>query len=121
MDDDKLCGDFSICGIWQQQTDTIIDICVTNSDAKSYQNWTIENHLKTQDKEEKKKYLHICQDNWKNFTPFIVMVDRVFGHKAHLLMKQLACALSKKWVCHVSHDLNYVKTMLSIAVVRATH
>eukprot|EP00957_Ditylum_brightwellii_P074885 5691801-Ditylum_brightwellii.AAC.1 len=36
-------------------------------------------------------------------------------------MKQLACALSKKWACHVSYALNYVKAMLSIAVVRATH
>eukprot|EP00957_Ditylum_brightwellii_P017192 1295747-Ditylum_brightwellii.AAC.1 len=36
-------------------------------------------------------------------------------------MKQLACALSKKWACHVSYTLNYVKTMLSIAVVMATH
>eukprot|EP00957_Ditylum_brightwellii_P024887 1881857-Ditylum_brightwellii.AAC.1 len=36
-------------------------------------------------------------------------------------MKQLARALSKKWACHMSYGLNYITTMMSIAVVRATH
>eukprot|EP00957_Ditylum_brightwellii_P158974 12100327-Ditylum_brightwellii.AAC.1 len=53
--------------------------------------------------------------------PFVMIVNGMFGHKDQLLMKQLAHTLLKKWTCHVSYVLNYVKTMLSIAVVRATH
>eukprot|EP00957_Ditylum_brightwellii_P121529 9269118-Ditylum_brightwellii.AAC.1 len=53
--------------------------------------------------------------------PFVMTVDGVFGHKAQLLMQQLAHVLSNTWTCHMSYALNYITTMLSIAVVRATH
>eukprot|EP00957_Ditylum_brightwellii_P008491 644244-Ditylum_brightwellii.AAC.1 len=79
----------------QCQTDTIIYVQVTDSDSKSYYNRTIENHLKAQEKEKKKKYLHVCQENHKNFAPFFMAVNGVFGCKAQLLMKQLACVFSK--------------------------
>eukprot|EP00957_Ditylum_brightwellii_P186149 14171811-Ditylum_brightwellii.AAC.1 len=35
--------------------------------------------------------------------------------------QQLAHDLLKKWTCHMSYALNYIKTMTSIALVRATH
>eukprot|EP00957_Ditylum_brightwellii_P174275 13268523-Ditylum_brightwellii.AAC.1 len=67
-------------------------------------------------KTKRKKYLKLCQENRENFTPFVVTVDGVFGQEANLHMKQLACALSKKWSCHLSYAHNYVMTMMSIAV-----
>eukprot|EP00957_Ditylum_brightwellii_P174436 13281116-Ditylum_brightwellii.AAC.1 len=94
---------------------------VTISDAKSYKNWTIEKHLVAQEKDKEKKYLTTCQENRKNFTPFVVTCDGVFGHEAKLLMKWLTCVLSKKWAFHVSYVLNYTTTAMSIAVVHATH
>eukprot|EP00957_Ditylum_brightwellii_P134743 10272965-Ditylum_brightwellii.AAC.1 len=73
----------------------------TDSGTKSYRNQTIKNHLVAQEKEKKKKYLRSCQEIRKNFTPFVVTCDRVFGHKAKMLMKQLDCALLKKWAHYV--------------------
>eukprot|EP00957_Ditylum_brightwellii_P206955 15350774-Ditylum_brightwellii.AAC.1 len=117
--DSDLSREILICGLWHHQTDATIDVQDTDSDAKPYHNMNIKKHLKAQEKEEKN--LHVCQESWKNFTPFMVAVGRVFRCKAQLLMKQLACALSKKWTYYVSYALNYVKTMLSIAVVRVTY
>eukprot|EP00957_Ditylum_brightwellii_P062987 4779929-Ditylum_brightwellii.AAC.1 len=73
--DEEHRRDVSIRGVWQCQTDTIIEIRVTDSDTKLCCNRTIENHLKAQEKEKKKKYLYFCQENCKNFVPFVVTVD----------------------------------------------
>eukprot|EP00957_Ditylum_brightwellii_P035922 2722124-Ditylum_brightwellii.AAC.1 len=67
----KSRGDVSIRGLWTNQTDSIINIQVTDSDANSYCNQTIKNHLKTQEMEKKKTYFHHYQEQRKNFTPFV--------------------------------------------------
>mmetsp|Transcript_13619 Transcript_13619/g.19848 ORF Transcript_13619/g.19848 Transcript_13619/m.19848 type:complete len:155 (-) Transcript_13619:31-495(-) len=117
----KPCGDVGIRGLWQRQTDCIIDVRITDSDAKSYRNRTIANHLKAQEAEKKKKYHFLCQENRKNFSPFVATVDGVLGREAKMVLKQIARALATKWSCPHSQAQNYVNTMISVAIVRATH
>eukprot|EP00957_Ditylum_brightwellii_P059727 4534607-Ditylum_brightwellii.AAC.1 len=99
--------------------ETIIDIRITNSDAKSYLNWTIPHHLKAQEKEKKDKYLPMCREQWKNFTPFIATVDGILGQEAKMMCKQLAKQLALKWACHVSVTQKYVNQTAQVAILRA--
>eukprot|EP00957_Ditylum_brightwellii_P055505 4206263-Ditylum_brightwellii.AAC.1 len=99
----------------------IIDVRVADSDAKSSLNCTIEDHLKAQETKKKKKYIHHCQQQRKNFTPFVVTVDEVLGQEASMILKEIAHALIKKWLSPLPQTQNYVNTMISIAIVRATH
>eukprot|EP00957_Ditylum_brightwellii_P042828 3242170-Ditylum_brightwellii.AAC.1 len=49
------------------------------------------------------------------------MVDGVLGREAKMVLKQIAQALAKIWSCLHSQAQNYVNTMISVAIVRATH
>eukprot|EP00957_Ditylum_brightwellii_P008930 676140-Ditylum_brightwellii.AAC.1 len=55
--DGKLWGGVSIRGLWQRQMDVIIDVRVTNLDAKSYLSKMVKKCLEDQEKEKKDKYL----------------------------------------------------------------
>jgi len=56
-------GDLLIRGFWEGSTDTIIDVCVTNLDSKSYKNLPPKKALERQEKEKKKKYCKPCETN----------------------------------------------------------
>eukprot|EP00957_Ditylum_brightwellii_P043337 3285051-Ditylum_brightwellii.AAC.1 len=67
----KLRGDISTRGLWQRQMEAIIDVRVTNLDAKSYLLKTVKKCLEDQEKEKNDKYLKLCMEQRKDFTPFI--------------------------------------------------
>eukprot|EP00957_Ditylum_brightwellii_P098881 7533056-Ditylum_brightwellii.AAC.1 len=76
-------------------------------DAKSYLNKTVAKHLLAQEKEKKDKYLPLCREQRKNFTPFVATVDRILGREAKMMCKQLAKQLALKWACHVAVTQQY--------------
>eukprot|EP00957_Ditylum_brightwellii_P133355 10167535-Ditylum_brightwellii.AAC.1 len=57
---------------------------------KSYLNKTVDKHLLVQEKEKKDKYLPMCREQQKNFTPFVVTVDGILGREVKMMCKQLA-------------------------------
>eukprot|EP00957_Ditylum_brightwellii_P126089 9611555-Ditylum_brightwellii.AAC.1 len=65
----ELQCNFSIFGLRKRQTDTVINAPITEPDDRSYNKYTIANHLNTQETEKKKKYHFLYQENRKNF-PF---------------------------------------------------
>eukprot|EP00957_Ditylum_brightwellii_P085567 6508404-Ditylum_brightwellii.AAC.1 len=92
----ELQGDLSIRGLWECQTDTIFDVRITNSDAKSYLSKTVAKYLLAQEKEKKDKYLLLCREQRNNFTLFIAMVDGILGREVKMMCKQLAKQLALK-------------------------
>jgi hypothetical protein len=56
-------GDLSIRGLWQRQTDCIIGVRVTDTDAKSNLSKDSAKVLQAHEKEKKRKYLAPCIDN----------------------------------------------------------
>jgi len=117
----ELRGDLSIRGLWNRQTDTIIDVRITNSDAKSYLNKTVAKHLLAQEKEKKDKYLPMCREQRKNFTPFVATVDGILGREAKMMCKQLAKQLALKWARPVSVTQQYVNQTVQVAILRSVH
>jgi hypothetical protein len=86
MEDDER-GDLLIRGFWARGTDAIINVRVTNTDAKSY--WSKDPHkvLAQHEKEKKRKYLASCTAQCKHFTPFVISTDGLLGHEVAELLK----------------------------------
>eukprot|EP00957_Ditylum_brightwellii_P107093 8171146-Ditylum_brightwellii.AAC.1 len=97
----NLYGNLMIHHLWKHQVDAVIDVRITDTDAKSYILHPLETVLAAQEKGKKGKYLNSCLEQNHHFSPFVVSVDGMLG-------KQAAMAT------------NYVKTMMSLSIMRAT-
>ena len=115
-----LRGYLQICHLWQGQTDTIIDVRATNTDAKSHLNLYLGMFLEIKDKEKKKKYILLWLAQWKYFTPFLVSVDGLLGRETKILLKPIAGRLTAKWEWPPSQKHNYVHNKMSVDIARAT-
>ena len=114
-------GDILIRSLWARGTDCIIDVRITDVDAKSNRSKDPDKVLATHEREKKKKYLEACLDQRRHFSPFVVSTDGLLGKEAKTLLKKLSGLLAEKWEKPYSEVCGYVKARMSIAVVRATH
>jgi hypothetical protein len=110
-----------IRGFWGRGTDCIIDVRVTDTDAKSNLNKDPAKILEAHEKEKKRKYLKSCLEQRRHFTPFVVSTDGLIGKEAKTLLKKLSSLLAQKWGKSYSEVCGYVNARMSIAIVRATH
>jgi hypothetical protein len=118
-EDDR--GDILLHGFWARGTDCIVDVRVTDTDAKSYRHRDPAKVLITQEKEKKRKYLEACLEQRRHFIPFVCSTDGLLGQEASTFAKRLAAKLATKWQGTYLQVCGYVKARLSIAIVRATH
>jgi hypothetical protein len=114
-------GDLLLRGFWARGTDCIVDVRVTDTDAKSYCHRAPDKVLESGEKLKKKKYLEACLEQRRHFTPFICSVDGLLGREARTFAKRLAAKLAQKWQRSYSQTCGYVNARLSIAIIRATH
>jgi hypothetical protein len=117
----EIRGDLSIRGLWNRGTDCIIDVRITDTDAKSNLSKDPAKVLEAHEKEKKKKYLEACLEQRRTFTPFVVSTDGLIGKEAKTLLKKLSTLLAEKWGKSYAEVCGYVNARMSIAIVRATH
>jgi hypothetical protein len=115
------CGDILIRGLWARGTDCIIDVRITDVDAKYNRSKDPAKVLAAHECEKKKKYLGACLEQRRHFSPFVVSTDGLLGKEAKILLKKLSAMLAKKWEKPYSEVCGYVNACMSIAIVRATH
>jgi hypothetical protein len=114
-------GDLLLRGFWARGTNCIVEVRVTDTDAKSYCKQPPDKVLESGEKMKKKKYLEACLEQRRHFTPFICLVDGLLaGREAHTFAKHLAAKLAKKWQRSYSQTCGYVNVRRSIAIIRAT-
>jgi hypothetical protein len=65
---DEERGNLLIRSFWARGTDVIVDVQVTDTDAKAYRSQGPHKVLATQEREIKKKYLQSCLEQRKHFT-----------------------------------------------------
>ena len=114
-------GDILIRGLWARGTDCIIDVRVTDVDAKSNRSKDPLKVLAAHEREKKKKYLGACLEQRRHFSPFVVSTDGLLGKEAKILLKKLSLRLAEKWEKPYSEVCGFVNARMSIAIVRATH
>lgn len=115
-----LIADLAIRGVWTPQTEALFDIRVTDTDAQSYVQRSPSDVLASAEREKRVKYGQACEDRRALFTPLCVSVDGMLGREATKFVQHLADQLSYKWNYNYSSLINWVRTRLSFAVIRAT-
>eukprot|EP00957_Ditylum_brightwellii_P097022 7388363-Ditylum_brightwellii.AAC.1 len=68
--------------LWKRQVNTVIDVRITDTDAKSHILHPLETLLAVQEKEKKGKYLNACLEQNRHFSPFVVSVDGMLVKEA---------------------------------------
>ena len=108
-------GDLLTQDLWANGTDSVHNMRVVNTDAKSY--WE-----KSPDKcLEEAENLKTCLQQRQNFSPFVASVDGILGVEAIATLKRIASRLASKWKQPYSKTCGYVKIRIAITLVRATH
>ena len=118
-----LRGDVAVLSFWQAGTECIFDVRVTDTECPSYATTATEGHamkvLAVQEKKKKLKYNQACLDRRRHFTPLVFSVDGVEGKEVKAAIKCLASKLSNKQKRTMSQVVAYVRSQLSISLVRS--
>ncbi|KAI2507264.1 hypothetical protein MHU86_7100 [Fragilaria crotonensis] len=115
----ELRGDIAVHGFWTRGTTAIFDVRVTDTDAPSNRNTTPEKVLLRHEKEKKDKYGALCIARRRTFTPLVFSVDGMQGVEATAASRRLASSLASKWKRSYSEVCGFVRSRLSIALVRS--
>ena len=117
------CGlvcDLAVRGVWHPQTEALFDFRVCNADAQSYVNRPVTADLDSLAQAKKTKHKQACWERRADFTPFIVSTDGVIQREGQHFLKRLASRLANKWSKPYSLTMCFVRTQLSLAILRAT-
>ena len=80
--------------LWQNGIDSVPDMRVGNTDAKSYWEKAPEKCLEEAEKSKKKMYLEACLQQRRHFSPFVASVDELLGVDATTTLKRIASLLA---------------------------
>jgi hypothetical protein len=112
-------GDVSAHGFWQRGRSTIFDIRISDTDSKSYGNTSSEKLLERFAQQKRDKYEVACLERRKDFTPLCYSVDGMACKAAKAAERRLAQLLSVKWDRQYSEMVNFIRTRMSLSVVRS--
>ena len=114
-------GDVLVRGLFTPGKDGIIDVCIPDVDAKTYQGKTPAKVLEGHEKRKMAWYKAACQEQHRDFAPFVASHDGLLAYQAKVLLQLLARRLAQKWDKPYSVVANYVRARMSIAILRASH
>ena len=116
-----LVADIGVRGVWQPQTTTLFDIRVIDTDAPSYINHSPSIIISNAERDKKVKYSRACESRHASFSPLCISIDGLLGKEFSCFLKRLADRLSSKWDLNYSIVMNWLRSKLSFAVLRATN
>ena len=113
-------GDIAARGFWKRSTTAVFDVRIVDTDAPTYRGRDPKKILAEHEKRKKDKHLDACLQRRRQFTPLVFSVDGLLGPEAQAASQRLASRLAAKWVRPYSHICGYVRSRLSISLVRST-
>ena len=116
---DEARGDVRCRDFWNKAKDTIFDIRICDTDAKSYGNVSSEKVLERFARQKKEKYEEACRENRRDFTPMVYSVDGLACEAARAAEKRLGGLLAKKWDRRYSEMVAFIRQRMSLAIVRS--
>ena len=119
-DGGALVCDLAVQGVWNPQTEALLDICVVNTDAQSYASRSVTSVLDSIARAKKMKHRQACVKRRADFMPFIVATDGVIQREGQHSLKRLATRLAVKWSKPYSEVMHFIRMRLSISTLRAT-
>ena len=116
---DEARGNVLVQGLWERGSGYLLDIRITDTDASSYLSQTSKKVLERTAKVKKDKYLQLCLDRRRSFTPVVYSVDGMACKEAKAFEKRIACLLAEKWDCPYSELVGYVRGRMGMALIRS--
>jgi hypothetical protein len=116
----ELCGDLAVHGFWTKGQTAIFDVRITDTDQPTNRNTAPSKVLLRHEKEKKNKYGDLCIAKRQTFTPLVFSIDGLLGKEATAASKRLASSLAAKWKRSYSEICGYVRSRISIALVRSS-
>ncbi len=116
---DESRGDVLVHCFWQRARGTIFDVRICDTDARSYANTSSDKVLERASKEKVRKYEQACLAQRRDFTPLVYSVDGLASKDARNAERRLASVLAKKWGRSYSDMANFIRTRMSLAIVRS--
>ena len=86
----------AIQGLCKRGETCILDICVTDTDAKAYKGLSLRTVLEAAVRVKQVKYLKACLDQRHTFAPLAYSVDGMAGVEARTFEKHIASLLAAK-------------------------
>ena len=117
----KQKGKLMLRDLWNNGTDSVHNMRVVNTDAKSYWEKSPEKYMEEVEKSKKKMYLERCFHQRRHFSSFVASVDELLKVEATDTLKRTASRLASKWRQSYSKMCGYVNIRIAITLVRATH
>ena len=114
-------GDLLIRDLCQNRTDSVHDMRVVKTDAKSHSGKTPEKYLQEVDRGKKRVYPEACLQKRRHFSPLVASVDGFLGVEAMATLKRISSCLATKWRQPYLRTYGYVNSKIAITLVRATH
>ena len=105
--------------MWKRGQTCVLDVRITDTDAKSYAGTSSEKVLQRAAKEKKDKYLDACLERRRSFTPLVYSVDGVAHKEARAFERRIAGLLASKWDRRYSEMAGFVRARMSLAIVRS--
>jgi hypothetical protein len=117
--DKELRGDIGVHEFWKTGQSTFFDIRITDTDCVSWRDRDPHKVLAQHEKEKKKTYSTACTDRQHHFTSLVFSCDDMIVVEASAAIKRVASLLSQKWHRSYSETCAYVRSRISISLVRA--
>ena len=83
-------GDVSIWGLWESQTEAIIDVRFGYADADSWKPVRMDKFLSGWEKLKKEEHGQSCYDQGRYFSPFVLSLNGMVGIKALVVLITLS-------------------------------
>ena len=77
--------------------------------------------LREHERRKKQLYLRKCLDQRRHFNPYVVTADGALRKEVSAFYKALAHRLTKRCECLISRAWQFVTTIMSIAILRASN
>jgi hypothetical protein len=116
---DEARGDVLAHCFWSRGRGTVFDIRICDTDSRSYGATSSAKILERHAKEKKEKYEAACLERRRDFTPLVYSVDGMASKDARTAERRVAWLLAQKWKRAYSDMANFVRTRMSLAVVRS--
>jgi hypothetical protein len=114
----ELRGDIAAHGFWKRGTTAIFDVRVTDTDCKSNRGRDPAKILLAHETEKRLQYLEPCLQRRKHFTPLVFSAAGLRGVEAAAALQKLASLLSVKWKRTYSQVCGFVRSRITLALVR---
>jgi hypothetical protein len=116
---DEARGDVLAHSFWNRGRGTVFDVRICDTDSRSYGNTSSIKILERHAKEKKDKYKTACLDRRRGFTPLVYSVDGMASKDTRTAERHIAWLLAKKWSRTYSDMASFIRTRMSLAIVRS--